>query len=95
MDMSQPKIIVAKLVMLAALACGIIGLIAGLSDSEWKLGVTGWFTGGTLVAVLSLVVLADHFRHEDAGSRLKGTRLSPASTRRPPLNPDGSWCCGP
>ncbi len=61
MDMSQPKIIVAKLVMLAALACGIIGLIAGLSDSEWKLGVTGWFTGGALVAVLSLVVLADHY----------------------------------
>ena len=61
MDMSQPKVIVAKLVMLAALACGIIGLVAGLSDNEWKLGVTGWFTGGTLVAVLSLVVLADHY----------------------------------
>ena len=61
MDMSQPKILVAKLIMVAALACGIIGLVAGLSDSEWKLGVTGWFTGGTLAAVRSLVVLADHY----------------------------------
>ncbi len=33
----------------------------GLIDSTWKLGPTGWFTGGTLLAVLSLVVLADHF----------------------------------
>ena len=61
MDMSQPKVILAKVIMLAALVCGVLGLIAGLTDSEWKLGVTGWFTGGTLVAVLSLVVLADHY----------------------------------
>lgn len=59
--MSQPKMIVAKLVMLSALACGVIGLVAGLSDHEWKLGVCGWFAGGTLAAVLSLVVLADHY----------------------------------
>ena len=55
------RLLLAKLIMVAALACGIIGLVAGLSDKEWKLGVTGWFTGGTLVAVLSLVILADHY----------------------------------
>ena len=47
------RLLLAKLIMVAALACGIIGLVAGLSDKEWKLGVTGWFTGGTLVATAS------------------------------------------
>ena len=47
--------------MLAAIACGVVGLVVGVIDREWKLAVTGWFTGGTLVAVLSLVVLADEY----------------------------------
>ena len=61
MNMDEPKVIIAKLIMLAALACGIIGLVVGLSDKAWKLGVVGWFTGGTLAAVLAIVVLADHY----------------------------------
>jgi hypothetical protein len=47
--------------MLAVVACGVIGLIIGIADRSWKLGVTGWFTGGTLLAVLTLVVLADEY----------------------------------
>jgi|TARA_B100000809_G_scaffold266532_1_gene329701 hypothetical protein len=47
--------------MLAAFACGIIGLVIGIVDRTWKLGVTGWFTGGTLLALLTLVVLADEY----------------------------------
>jgi hypothetical protein len=47
--------------MLAALACGIIGLVAGFSDKEWQLGAVGWFTGGTLAALLSIIVLADEY----------------------------------
>ena len=57
----EPRIMLARLFMLRALATGVIGLVAGLSDKAWKLGVTGWFTGGTLLAVLSLVALADHY----------------------------------
>lgn len=57
----EPRIILSRLMMLGALACGVIGLIAGLSDRQWKLGVTGWFTGGILLAVLALVVLADQY----------------------------------
>ena len=68
MDMSQPKIVLAKVIMPAALACGIIGLIAGFSGHDWKPGVTGWFTGGTLAAVLCLAVLADHY----CGTRAQG-----------------------
>ena len=51
----------ARLLVLIAISCGVVGLIAGLIDREWKLGATGWFTGGTLLAVVALVILADQF----------------------------------
>ena len=59
--MDNPRILLARLFMLGALACGVVGLVAGLTDHSWQLGVTGWFTGGTLLAVLSLVVLGDEY----------------------------------
>ena len=55
------RILQARLLAMAAIICGIIGLIAGAVEREWRLGVTGWFTGGTLLAVLALVVLADQY----------------------------------
>ena len=55
------RIALARLLMLGGLTCGVIGLVAGLIDKMWKLEPTGWFTGGTLLAVLSLVVLADQY----------------------------------
>ena len=57
----EPRILLARLFMLGAIACGVLGLIVGLIDRAWKLGVTGWFTGGILLAVLALVVLADEY----------------------------------
>tara|TARA_B100000949_G_C13896980_1_gene291074 strand:+ start:373 stop:540 length:168 start_codon:yes stop_codon:yes gene_type:complete len=47
--------------MLATFACGIIGPVIGIVDRTWKLGVTGWFTGGKLQAMLTLVVLANEY----------------------------------
>ena len=61
MDMAKVKVLMARLLMLCALACGVIGLVAGFAEKGWKLGVTGWFTGGTLLAVLAIVVLADYY----------------------------------
>ena len=57
----EPRIMLARLFMLGAIACGIIGVIVGFADETWKLGVTGWFTGGSLLAILALVVLADEY----------------------------------
>lgn len=57
----EPRVLVARLMILAAFACGIIGLMIGIVDRTWKLGVTGWFTGGTLLALLALAVLADEY----------------------------------
>ena len=55
------RTLLARLVMLVAFGCGVVGLVAGIIEREWRLGVTGWFTGGTLLAVLALVILADEY----------------------------------
>ena len=55
------RIWLARLLMLAAFASGIIGLVIGIDERQWRLGVTGWFTGGTLLALLGIVVLADQY----------------------------------
>lgn len=62
-----PRIMLARLLMLGALVAGVLGLVAGLVDKTWKLGPTGWFTGGTLLAVLSLVVLAEEYSARKGG----------------------------
>ena len=51
----------ARLFGLACVALGIIGLIVGFSDSIWKLGVVGWFTGGTLLGVVALILMVDEY----------------------------------
>jgi cytosine/uracil/thiamine/allantoin permease len=40
-------------------ACGVIGLVAGLTDHAWKLWPFGWFTGGALLTLVSLFALVD------------------------------------
>lgn len=39
--------------------CGVIGLVAGLTDHTWKLWPFGWFTGGTLLTLIALFALVD------------------------------------
>ena len=66
MDMG-PRIMLARIFMLGAIVAGVIGFVVGLIDKSWFLGVTGWFTGGTLLAVLSLVSLADEYFNRQQG----------------------------
>ena len=51
----------ARLSGLACIALGIIGLIAAFTDKVWKLGVVGWFTGGTLLGVVAVILLLDEY----------------------------------
>ena len=51
--------IIVRIVGALGLVCGIIGLLAGLTDHAWKLGPTGWFAGGGLLALLALLVLVE------------------------------------
>ena len=70
MNYIQTQAVLGRLMFLAALACGVVGLIIGIVDRVWKLGVTGWFTGGTLLAVLAIAMLADAYfrtRSESTG----------------------------
>ena len=60
-DSKEAMVLLARLLFLGGVACGIIGLVAGLVDKYWKLGATGWFEGGLLAGVLAIVVMADQF----------------------------------
>lgn len=58
---SVGKIRLARLFTASAFACGVIGLVVGVVEREWRLGVTGWFSGGTLLALLALALLVDGY----------------------------------
>ena len=59
--MEQWRTWLARLFGLACVALGVIGLIAAVADREWKLGVVGWFTGGTLLGVVALILMMDGY----------------------------------
>ncbi len=61
MKPSELKLLLARLLGLAAVLCGLIGLIGGIVGRSWRLGAVGWFTGGTLLAVLALFLLVDMY----------------------------------
>jgi len=50
---------IARIAGALGFVCGVLGLLAGLTDHLWKLGPIGWFTGGGLLALIALVVLVD------------------------------------
>ena len=51
----------ARAFALGCVALGIIGLIVGFSDKIWQLGTVGWFTGGTLLGVVAMILLLDDY----------------------------------
>jgi hypothetical protein len=55
---------IARLMIFGGLLCGAIGLWVGIDERAWKLGVTGWFMGGTLLAVLAGAILLDEIRRQ-------------------------------
>ena len=59
--MDQWRTWLARLFGVACVALGIIGLIAGFSDRIWKLGTVGWFTGGTLLGVVAIILMMDEY----------------------------------
>ena len=61
MNVAEWRILLARLLGLGALGCGIVGLVIGIVDLTWKLGVTGWFTGGILLALLAVILLLDEY----------------------------------
>lgn len=39
--------------------CGVLGLLAALTDHAWKLGTEGWFEGGILITLIGMFALLD------------------------------------
>ena len=59
---SKRQTALARLMMVGGFVCGFVGLTVGIIDRSWKLGVIGWFAGGTLLAVLAVAILIDSYR---------------------------------
>lgn len=52
----------ARLMIVGGFVCGFVGLTVGVIDRSWKLGVVGWFAGGTLLAALAIAILIDSYQ---------------------------------
>ncbi len=59
MEFRRRKVMLARLGAAIGALCGVIGFFGGLAELPWRLGVTGWFSGGLLMSLVSLVVLVD------------------------------------
>ena len=59
MAIGENRTMVARIGAALGFLCGVIGLLSGLMERFWKLGPTGWFTGGALLTLLAVYVLVD------------------------------------
>ena len=61
MNIAEWRTQLARLFSLAAFGCGIVGLVLGIVERQWRLGTTGWFTGGALLALLAITLMLDEY----------------------------------
>ena len=59
MRVGYKRTLIARIGASLGFLCGVIGLVAGLTDHTWKLSPFGWFLGGILLMLLALFVLVD------------------------------------
>ena len=59
---SERQTMLARLMIVGGFVCGFVGLTVGVIDRSWKLGVVGWFAGGTLLAALAIAILIDSYQ---------------------------------
>ncbi len=53
------RTMIARIGTAIGAGCGILGLLAGLTNHAWKLGTGGWFEGGILLTLIAMFVLLD------------------------------------
>ena len=53
------RMLVGRITAALGFVCGVIGLLAALTDHTWKLWPMGWFTGGGLLTLIALFLLLD------------------------------------
>jgi peptidoglycan/LPS O-acetylase OafA/YrhL len=59
MAVGEKRTMVARIGAALGFLCGVIGLLAGLTQDVWKWGPLEWFTGGTLLTLLAVYALVD------------------------------------
>ena len=59
MAVGEKRTMVARIGAALGFLCGVIGLLAGLTQPVWNLGPLEWFTGGTLLTLLAVYALVD------------------------------------
>jgi len=59
MPIGTRRMMMAKTIAALGFLCGVVGLVAGLTDHLWKLGPSGWFAGGGLLLLIALFSLID------------------------------------
>jgi cytosine/uracil/thiamine/allantoin permease len=70
MQTGTKRTTMARIAVALSFVCGIIGLLAGLTDHTWKLWSVGWFTGGMLLALIAVFILLDgHIAHQRSATR--------------------------
>lgn len=59
MGVGYKRTTIARIAAAVGFVCGLLGLLAGVTGHVWKLGATGWFTGGALLILIAVFVLFD------------------------------------
>jgi len=59
MGVGYKRTTIARIAAAVGFVCGLLGLLAGVTEHVWKLGATGWFTGGALLILIAVFVLFD------------------------------------
>ena len=59
MAVGEKRTMVARVGAALGFLCGVIGLLAGLTQQAWILGPLGWFSGGILLTLLAVYALVD------------------------------------
>ena len=53
------RTIIGRIGAALGFVCGVLGLLAALTDHTWKLGPEGWFEGGVLITLIGMFALLD------------------------------------
>ncbi len=59
MPVGYRRTLVGRMSAALGFVCGVIGLLAALTNHTWKLWPMGWFTGGGLLTLIALFLLLD------------------------------------
>lgn len=59
MSVGSKRTTIGRIAAALGFVCGVIGLLAGLTEHIWKLWPVGWFSGGALLTLLALFLLLD------------------------------------